>query len=118
MTVFPSSAVPPSGGMGQNVFTQTPLTGATIEEPCDGKLMREGCDDFEYLHLLQEVLKSHPDAKAQTLLDSAASLIVSGGGDAETMKQAKTSNATSNSTAHQVRDQIASEIERLTTIKP
>lgn len=98
-------------GMGQ-MFYPDPLSGAPLPS-LRWELMREGCDDYEYLWLLREVLKAKPNAEAQALLDSAASQIVSGGGDAETMARTKTQNATSNRTAHDLREKIGDWVEKL-----
>lgn len=99
-------------GMGQ-MFYPDPLSGAPLPS-LRWELMREGCDDYEYLWLLREALKARPNAEAQQILDSAASQIVRGGGDAETMAQTQPQNATSNSTAHEMRGKIADWIEKLT----
>lgn len=99
-------------GMGQ-MFYPDPLSGAPLPS-LRWELMREGCDDYEYLWLLREALKLKPNAEVQALLDSAASHIVRGGGDSETMSQTQTQNATSNSTAHEWRGKIADWIEKLT----
>lgn len=74
---------------------------------------RRCAGDYEYLWLLREALKSRPIAEAQKLLDTAAQSIVAGGGDAETMAETKTANATSNNAAHELREKIAAWIERL-----
>jgi hypothetical protein len=98
-------------GMGQ-MFYPDPLTGAPLNS-LRWELMREGCDDFEYLWLLREALKAKPDADAQRLLDTAAQSIVAGGGDAETLTRTHTTNATSSLAAHHLRAQIADWLERL-----
>ncbi len=98
-------------GMGQ-MFYPDPLSGAPLPS-LRWELMREGCDDYEYLWLLREALKAQPNTEAQQILDSAAAQIVRGGGDAETMAQTQTQNATSNSTAHDMRGKIADWIEKL-----
>lgn len=99
-------------GMGQ-MFYPDPLTGAPLNS-LRWELMREGCDDYEYLWLLREALKAKPNPEAQQCLDTAASRIVASGGDAETMRQVSTINAVSNSVAHEQREMIATWIERLT----
>ena len=98
-------------GMGQ-MFYPEPLTGTPLNS-LRWELMREGCDDYEYLWLLRETLKTKHNAEAQQLLDAAAQRIVAGGGDAETMAKTKTSNATSNSVAHELREAIATWLEKL-----
>lgn len=98
-------------GMGQ-MFYPDPLSGAPLPS-LRWELMREGCDDYEYLWLLREALKTQPNAEAQQILAAAAAPIVRGGGDAETMAQTQTQNATSNSTAHEMRAKIADWIEKL-----
>jgi hypothetical protein len=75
--------------------------------------MREGCDDYEYLWLLREALKNKPNAEAQKLLDTAASSVVTGGGDAETTAAVSTTNEIKNLAVHQLREKIADWIERL-----
>ena len=99
-------------GMGQ-MFYPDPLTGAPLNS-LRWELMREGCDDYEYLWLLREALKAKPNPEAQQCLDTSASRIVAGGGDAETMRQVSTINAVSNSVAHEQRAKIATWIESLT----
>jgi hypothetical protein len=103
-------------GMGQ-MFYPDPLTGAPLNS-LRWELMREGCDDYEYLWLLREALKQRPTIAAQQWLDTAAQTIVSGGGDAETLtkipSQTPSQNAISNTAAHQLREKAAEWIERLT----
>lgn len=111
-TVYPMFTGATIWGMGQ-MFYPEPLTGAPLRS-LRWEMMREGCDDYEYLWLLRETLKTKPNAEAQALLDTAAQSIVAGGGDAETMAKTKTANATSNSVAHELREKIATWIERLT----
>ena len=109
--VYPMFSGATVWGMGQ-MFYPEPLTGAPLNS-LRWELMREGCDDYEYLWLLRETLKTKPNAEAQQLLDAAAQRIVAGGGDAETMAKTKTSNATSNSVAHELREAIATWLEKL-----
>ncbi|MBX7211479.1 MAG: DUF4091 domain-containing protein [Verrucomicrobiaceae bacterium] len=111
LLVYPMFSGATVWGMGQ-MFYPEPLTGAPLRS-LRWELMREGCDDYEYLWLLREALKSKPNAEAQKLLDTAAQSIVAGGGDAETMAKARTANASSNQTAHQMREKIAGWIEKL-----
>ena len=98
-------------GMGQ-MFYPEPFTGAVLPS-LRWELMREGCDDYEYLWLLREALKTKPDAEAQKLLDTAAQQVVAGSGDAEVMAKTATKNANSNRTPHDLRERIADAIERL-----
>ena len=98
-------------GMGQ-MFYPDPLTGAPLNS-LRWELMREGCDDYEYLWLLREALKANPNTEAQRLLDTAAQSVVTGGGDAETMARANTVNATSNLVPHRLRAQIGDWLEKL-----
>ncbi len=98
-------------GMGQ-MFYPDPLTGAPLPS-LRWELMREGCDDYEYLWLLREVLKNKPNAEAQKLLDTAANSVVTGGGDAETTATVSTTNEIKNLAVHQLREKIADWIERL-----
>jgi hypothetical protein len=98
-------------GMGQ-MFYPDPLTGAPLNS-LRWELMREGCDDYEYLWLLREALKAKPNAEAQRLLDTAAQSVVTGGGDAETMARANTVNATSNLVPHRLRAQVGDWLEKL-----
>ena len=98
-------------GMGQ-MFYPDPLTGAPLAS-LRWELMREGCDDYEYLWLLREALKAKPNAEARRLLDTAAQSVVTGGGDAETMARASTKNATSNLVPHRLRAQIGDWLEKL-----
>ena len=110
--VYPQSSGGTVWGMGQ-MFYPEPLTGAPLPS-LRWELMREGCDDYEYLWLLRETLKTKPDPEAQTLLDTAASSVVAGGGDAESTTNRVTANAASHSAAHELRERIADCIERLT----
>ena len=57
-------------GMGQ-MFYPEPLSGAPLPS-LRWEVMREGCDDYEYLWLLREALKVTPNADAQHLVDTAA----------------------------------------------
>ncbi len=98
-------------GMGQ-MFYPDPLTGAPLPS-LRWELMRQGCDDYEHLWLLREALKRTPNPEAQHLLDTAASSIVGGSGDAEVMAKTSIANATSNLIAHKLREQIAEWIEKL-----
>ena len=98
-------------GMGQ-MFYPDPLTGAPLPS-LRWELMREGCDDYEYLWLLRAVLKAHPDDAAQRLLDSVAASVVAGGGDAETTATVSAKNEASNLAVHRLREQVADAIERL-----
>jgi hypothetical protein len=109
--VYPQFSGATVWGMGQ-MFYPEPLTGAPLNS-LRWELMREGCDDYEYLWLLRQALKAKPNAEAQQLLDTAAQRIVAGGGDAETMTKTKTTNATSNSVAHELREAIAVWLEKL-----
>jgi len=109
--VYPMFSGATVWGMGQ-MFYPEPLTGTPLNS-LRWELMREGCDDYEYLWLLRETLKTKHNAEAQQLLDAAAQRIVAGGGDAETMAKTKTSNATSNSVAHELREAIATWLEKL-----
>ena len=109
--VYPQFSGATVWGMGQ-MFYPEPLTGTPLNS-LRWELMREGCDDYEYLWLLRESLKAKPNAEAQRLLDTAAQRIVAGGGDAETMAKTKTMNATSNAVAHELRAAIATWIEQL-----
>lgn len=98
-------------GMGQ-MFYPDPLTGAPLSS-LRWEMMREGCDDYEYLWLLHEALKRHPNPEAQRLLETAPAQIASLGSEAETMTKTSTSTVISNQTAHQLREQVAAWIERL-----
>ena len=98
-------------GMGQ-MFYPDPLSGAPLKS-LRWELMREGCDDYEYLWLLSEALKAKPNPEAQQFLDASTQSIVSGGGDAETMARTQTKNAISNLEAHKMREKVADWIEKL-----
>ena len=81
--VYPQFSGATVWGMGQ-MFYPEPLTGAPLNS-LRWELMREGCDDYEYLWLLREALKAKPNADAQQLVDTSTQRIVAGGGDAETI---------------------------------
>lgn len=98
-------------GMGQ-MFYPDPLSGAPLPS-LRWEMMRQGCEDYEYLWLLRETLQAHPNAEAQHLLDSAAQAVVGGSGDAEVMAKASTANTASNQVVHHLREEIAGWIEKL-----
>ena len=98
-------------GMGQ-MFYPDPLSGAPLPS-LRWELMREGCDDYEYLWLLRETLKEKPNEDAQKLLDTAAQKIVISSGDVEAMIKAKGLNEPRNLIAHKLRDEVADWIEKL-----
>ena len=85
------------------------------------EMMREGCEDYEYLWLLRERLRAltpeqrtSPVAQAaQTLLDTAADSIVGSSEDPEVNSGPHKANTQSNLTAHQLRERIADLIEQL-----
>jgi Domain of unknown function (DUF4091) len=110
VTTYPQIKGGSLWGLGQ-MFYPNPSTGLPVGS-LRWEMMREGCEDYEYLWLLRVRLRIRPDAVAQRLLDSAANEVVGGAGDAETMK-VHTDNATDNSVPHGLRAQIADWIEKL-----
>ena len=85
------------------------------------EMMREGCEDYEYLWLLRERLKTLSPAEqgselarqANVLLKTAADAVVGGTGDPETASAAARPNAQSNRVPHELREKVAALIEAL-----
>lgn len=98
-------------GMGQ-MFYPDPLTGAPLPS-LRWELMREGCDDYEYLWLLREKLRAHPSPEAQQFLDTIARDAVHTGGDAETTRSLQTDHSASQHDLHERRERIAAWLEKL-----
>ena len=98
-------------GMGQ-MFYPDPASGAPLPS-LRWELMRESCDDYEYLRLLADLTPKKSSAEGHALLEEARTAIVSGGGDAETMNSPANSNVTDMKVIHQLRNRIADQIERL-----
>lgn len=99
-------------GMG-HMFYPEPLTGAPLPS-LRWELMREGCDDYDYLWLLREAVKAHPNADAEKFLATIARDAVKVGGDGETAASIETDRTASAADLHQRREQIAAWIEKLT----
>lgn len=99
-------------GMG-HLFYPEPFTGAPLPS-LRWELMREGCDDYEYLRLLRETLKQHPDVEAEKFLAEIARDAVKLGGDGETAAMIETDRETTATELHQRRERIAAWIEKLT----
>lgn len=107
-------------GMGQ-LFYPDPAGSGRIASSLRWELMREGCDDYAYLWLLRQRVAGLSAEKragaaareAQVLLDSAASQVVGGTGDAETESGTAAPNAQSNRIPHELRRRIGDTIEQL-----
>lgn len=106
-------------GMGQMFYPEPAGTG--LLPSLRWELMREGCDDYEYLWLLRERVNALPPAgqsapsidRARSLLASAADAVVGGTGDPEASSAIPEPNAQSNQVPHRLREQIAELIESL-----
>lgn len=124
LTVYPSFHGPLLWGMGQ-MFYPDPV-GEGLAPSLRWDMMREGCDDYEYLWLLRERWQSLPaDAReseagrrARALLDTAADEVVGGRGDPETQSSAPKANAQSNRVPHRLRETIAELLEALPAPSP
>lgn len=119
VTVYPQFNAATVWGLGQ-MFYPDPV-GNDLVASLRWELMREGCDDYEYLWLLRQAIdgldparqKSSEAIAARRLLETAAGEVVGGSGDAETESAAARPNAASNSVPHRLREQAAELIERL-----
>jgi hypothetical protein len=124
VTVYPSFNAATVWGLGQ-MFYPDPV-GTDLLPSLRWELMREGCEDYEYLWLLRERLKTLPPGKqntrdvqqAQALLASAAEQVVGGSGDLETASSSSKPNAQSNLVPHALREKVADLIERLSSERP
>ena len=106
-------------GMGQLFYPDVRGRGG-IAPSLRWEMMREGCEDYAYLWLLQERFnrltaaqrESAAAQKAQALLATAADHVVGGAGDAETSSQAASPNAQRNRVPHDLRRRIGDLIEQ------
>ena len=107
-------------GMGQ-LFYPAPAGSGYVAPSLRWELLREGCDDYQYLWLLRARLDGLPPDRrdsaaareARALLDTAAGQVVGGSGDAETAAQPAAPNAQSNRVPHDLRQRIGDLIEQL-----
>lgn len=116
VTVYPQFHGATVWGLGQMFYPEPTTTG--IVPSLRWEMMREGCDDYEYLWLLRQKTEHASGSstlveKARELLDTAANEIVGGSGDPETSSAASRPNAQSNLMPHQLREKIADLIEQL-----
>ena len=108
-------------GMGQFFYPDVSGEGR-IAPSLRWELMREGCEDYQYLWLLRERVNGLSAAQrgsaaareAQALLATAADRVVGGTGDLETASQNAAPNAQSNRVPHELRRKIGDLIEQLT----
>ena len=98
-------------GMGQMFYPDTKSD--ALVSSIRWEMMREGCDDYEYLTLLRERCAARPDDEAARILATAAGDIVGGAGDPETSSGVKKANVQSNLTVHELRERVADLIEKL-----
>ena len=85
------------------------------------EMMREGAEDYEYLWLLKQKLDAlsadqqdnEPAKAARQLLETAATQIVGGSGEADPEALKEHPNAQSNALAVKLREQVAAAIEEL-----
>ncbi len=98
-------------GMG-HMFYPRPFTGAPLPS-LRWELMRESCDDYEYLLLLRDLLKQHPNTEAEKFLAEIARDAVKLGGDGETAAAIETDEKASATDLHRRREKIAEWIEKL-----
>lgn len=106
-------------GMGQLFYPDVRGRGG-IAPSLRWEMMREGCEDYAYLWLLQERFnrltaaqrQSAAAQRAQALLATAADHVVGGVGDAETSPRDASPNAQSNRIPHDLRQRIGDLIEQ------
>ena len=118
-TVIPQCNGPLVWGMGQMFYPEPAGTG--LIPSLRWEMMREGCDDYEYLWLLRERVKALTPSRqnealvsrARAILDSAADAVVGGTGDLETSSASAKPNAQSNRVPHRLREEIAELLEAL-----
>ena len=116
---YPLFSGPVVWGMGQMFYPEP--AGAGVVPSLRWEMMRKGCEDYEYLWLLRERLRTltpeqraSPVARtAQTLLDTAADSIVGSSEDPEVNSGPHKANTQSNMDAHRVRERVADLIEQL-----
>jgi len=119
VTVYPMYSGATVWGLGQMFYPEPTTTG--LVPSIRWEMMREGCEDYEYLWLLRERLKalrpeqqnSEAAQEAKKLLASAADQVVGGSGDPETASAAAHPNAQSNLIPHELRERIGDLIEQL-----
>lgn len=106
-------------GMGQMFYPEQGRPG--VVPSIRWEMMREGCEDYEYLWLLRERLRTltpeqraSPAAQAaQSLLDTAADAVVGSSEDPEVNSGPRKANTQSNLAVHQLRERVADLIEQL-----
>ena len=114
--VYPQFGGSTVWGMGQ-LFYPDPAGRGSVAPSLRWELMREGAEDYLYLDLLRKKLDAggFPEALrpgVRTLLDSAASAVVGGAGDAETVSGRRAPNAQDQSVPHRIRREIADLLEQ------
>ena len=106
-------------GMGQMFYPEQ--GGPGVVPSIRWEMMREGCEDYEYLWLLRERLRtllpeqrtSATATAARALLDTAANAIVGSSEDPEVNSGPRKANTQSNLAVHQLRERVADLIEQL-----
>ena len=116
--VYPQLGGSTVWGMGHLFYPDVSGRGS-IAPSLRWELMREGAEDYLYLHLLRQRVESGGSSdnealkQARVLLENAASEVVGGSGDAETTDRQRQPNAQSNGVPHRLRRQAADLLERL-----
>ncbi len=125
VTVYPMFSGATVWGLGQMLYPEP--TTAGVVPSIRWEMMREGCEDYEYLWLLRQRLAGLSQEQAQRLggaardaaaaahklLETCADEVVGGSGDPETSSVAGRPNTQSNLVTHKLRSRVADLIEEL-----
>ena len=120
--VYPQFGGATVWGMGQLFYPSTSGQGY-VASSLRWELMHKGCEDYEYLWLLNERLKALSAEQqkgavakeARELLAGAANQIVGGTGDAEIATKDRQPNAQSNLIPHTLHQRVGDLIEQLSS---